>query len=288
MRRHVTLGLFLLHIKAMSTSNIRSSLTHYQRLGVSPDATSSEIKDAYRKRALTCHPDVAAPDQKTFAEAEFRRIGESYSILIDENRRKKYDASIGRLVTTTVAPAMSKEDQEKQKKRMVRRDADRVFYDAFEGQSVDDILFSARFAKRFGRRPKATTDQRQTHASVFDAAREVAADLERKNLLHSDVKIRTYAPQRRFIPPASKIPFRPFSNMTLPVGVSAPELPFPVPILNSDDTVESVPNAATEGKRAATADLGNPDAFCATLSRLEREQRVPSIHGQLYSYHRPF
>ena len=60
----------------------------YGILGVSPSASTAEIRSAYRKLARQCHPDVSAsPD----ANARFARINEAYHILIDPMRRAAYD-----------------------------------------------------------------------------------------------------------------------------------------------------------------------------------------------------
>lgn len=60
----------------------------YAILGVSPSASTADIKSAYRKLARQCHPDVSAsPD----ANARFARINEAYHILIDPLRRAAYD-----------------------------------------------------------------------------------------------------------------------------------------------------------------------------------------------------
>lgn len=61
----------------------------YSTLGVSKNATSDEIKKAYRKKALEFHPDRNPGDKK--AEAEFKRISEAYEILSDETKKRTYD-----------------------------------------------------------------------------------------------------------------------------------------------------------------------------------------------------
>jgi molecular chaperone DnaJ len=61
----------------------------YATLGVSKDADASQIKKAYRKKALECHPD-RNPDNPKAAET-FKRVSEAYEVLSDDNRRKIYD-----------------------------------------------------------------------------------------------------------------------------------------------------------------------------------------------------
>jgi len=62
---------------------------YYAILGISREASAEEIKKAYRKKALECHPDRHPGDAK--AEARFKEVSEAYEALSDENRRHIYD-----------------------------------------------------------------------------------------------------------------------------------------------------------------------------------------------------
>lgn len=62
---------------------------YYKILGIGRDASASEIKKAYRKLARKFHPDLN-PGDKT-AEAKFKEIQESYSVLSDPKRKSQYD-----------------------------------------------------------------------------------------------------------------------------------------------------------------------------------------------------
>ena len=70
---------------------------YYALLGVTPDATSAQIKSAYRKLAKQYHPDVNdSPD----AAEKFREITEAYDTLLDPDRRSLYDLLHGTGRTT--------------------------------------------------------------------------------------------------------------------------------------------------------------------------------------------
>ena len=62
---------------------------YYETLGIKRDASSADIKKAFRKLARMHHPDVAK-DKKT-AEAKFKEINEANEVLGDSEKRKKYD-----------------------------------------------------------------------------------------------------------------------------------------------------------------------------------------------------
>ena len=62
----------------------------YATLGVSKDASESDVKKAYRKLARTHHPDQNPGDEA--AEKKFKEISEAYAVLSDPQERQEYDA----------------------------------------------------------------------------------------------------------------------------------------------------------------------------------------------------
>ena len=61
---------------------------YYKILGIPREASQTDIKKAYRKLALKYHPDKnKSPD----ATKKFQDIGEAYSVLSDEKKRRRYD-----------------------------------------------------------------------------------------------------------------------------------------------------------------------------------------------------
>ncbi len=61
----------------------------YEVLGVDRNATTDEIKKAYRKLAVKYHPDKNPGDKE--AEEKFKEIAEAYAILSDPEKRRRYD-----------------------------------------------------------------------------------------------------------------------------------------------------------------------------------------------------
>ncbi|MHB1356624.1 MAG: DnaJ C-terminal domain-containing protein [Anaerolineae bacterium] len=62
---------------------------YYQVLGIAKDASTEEIRKAYRKLARKYHPDVNPSNSE--AEERFKEINEANEVLTDPDKRRKYD-----------------------------------------------------------------------------------------------------------------------------------------------------------------------------------------------------
>jgi curved DNA-binding protein len=69
--------------------NLQNFRDYYEILGVTKEASSEEIKKAFRRLARQYHPDVN-PDNKE-AEEKFKAINEANEILSDSAKRSQYD-----------------------------------------------------------------------------------------------------------------------------------------------------------------------------------------------------
>ncbi len=98
MRTIVSIGALLLLYLLLSTcvsADIDDKVLSkdlYGALGVSKEASASEIKRAYRNLARKFHPDKAKnDDQREDNERKFVEIAEAHEILSDESLRQEYD-----------------------------------------------------------------------------------------------------------------------------------------------------------------------------------------------------
>ncbi|GFP89759.1 chaperone protein dnaj [Phtheirospermum japonicum] len=67
---------------------VRADRDYYTVLGVSKNASKSDIKSAYRKLARSYHPDV---NKESGAEEKFKEISNAYEVLSDDEKRSIYD-----------------------------------------------------------------------------------------------------------------------------------------------------------------------------------------------------
>lgn len=133
---------------------------YYQVLGVARGASPEEIKQAYRRLALGCHPDRNPDDPE--AERRFKELAEAYEVLSDPEKRSLYDRyGEAGLRGVRHGDFRSTED-------IVQR----FFDDVFAGVAGFGGLFGARTAgRRYLRRGKSR--RLQFELDLAEAARGV-------------------------------------------------------------------------------------------------------------------
>lgn len=85
---------------------------HYQTLNISPQATSREIKQAYRRLAKLFHPDSNSDTTNT---DKIIQINAAYEILGDRDRRRTYDRQLQEAQYPSPFPNQEKRQAEAQR-----------------------------------------------------------------------------------------------------------------------------------------------------------------------------
>lgn len=70
---------------------METEIDYYEILGVERTADHIEIRRAYKKLALSHHPDKVPEDERPEAEQRFKSISEAYEVLSKEETRAHYD-----------------------------------------------------------------------------------------------------------------------------------------------------------------------------------------------------
>lgn len=66
-------------------------IDYYALLGVSREATETEIRERFRSLAREAHPDKAPARRRSEAEARFQELAQAVNVLTNAERRKVYD-----------------------------------------------------------------------------------------------------------------------------------------------------------------------------------------------------
>ena len=70
-------------------------MDYYEELGIHPDATTGEIREAYKLAARLVHPDKQLdPRLKNLAECQMKRLSDVVAVLVNPRERARYDAGL--------------------------------------------------------------------------------------------------------------------------------------------------------------------------------------------------
>lgn len=319
LRFHCLFPRSTLHTSARLAASLTApAVNYYKRLGVESTATTEELKAAYRRCALVCHPDVVDDSQKARAEAEFRAVSEAYDVLMDPPRRAEHDKALGLdRAATPMRPSQEREAagpsssssraaaSTRRRKPFVRGDADRKFREAFHGMSLDQVIFQERLRQRQMRREQreatATSSpaghEESLRRAMADAAERYAEKMRRQYgpgmLRH--VKVRTGVSTGPQPPPSDYMPFRPFHGWSVPNGVRTPPEPKMGHTSHVNEERVEFGGPLSPARRhlpkhfPVVRTLGGSVMEKSEAARyLERERNAPYNMGKLYSYHRPY
>ncbi len=82
--------------------------SHYEVLGVAPNATPQQLRDAHRQMALVLHPDrhaQSSPAERRLAERRMIEVNVAWSVLSDPSSRIAYDRTMRARTTAPRTPA---------------------------------------------------------------------------------------------------------------------------------------------------------------------------------------
>ncbi len=114
-RQDISWGeLWIVHKVGRSTGGQRlwrrkfAVMSHYDVLGVAPNASAVELRHAYRSRASLLHPDKHTdrpPQEQADTARDMQRLNEAWHVLSDAARRRRYDEELGVFRATPLAAA---------------------------------------------------------------------------------------------------------------------------------------------------------------------------------------
>jgi curved DNA-binding protein len=114
-------------------------IDYYKILGIDKNATTEDIKKAYRKLARQYHPDLNPNDKE--AHKKFQQINEANEVLSDPEKRKKYDR---------YGKDWQHADQFEQARQSQRSQRGGQWEQTFSGADFDEGGFSDFFESMFG------------------------------------------------------------------------------------------------------------------------------------------
>ncbi|XP_026415845.1 dnaJ protein ERDJ3A-like [Papaver somniferum] len=150
-------------ILARATAAAGGGGSLYDVLGVSPSATSDEIKSSYRKLALKYHPDVS---KQANAQEKFIRIKNACDTLLDSDSRREYDYGRRRTTQPTSSRSASTTRKKNHSNHSKSRGRKRRTYYYYYGTGGLHFTISESWTN--GRRGTSSTSKHQSRKGTYD------------------------------------------------------------------------------------------------------------------------
>lgn len=150
---------------AKNHSSVKEQRSYYDELGITRDATTEEIKTAFRISAKECHPDTL--DTSTLSQAEidvqtarFHRLKEALTVLTTDLLRRQYDRKLeeGTILEAVEPYEMQSEedhrshlaDATRRGSQFVEKDTNKIsqWYVGQKGMSKEQEFFYRRIEKQ--------------------------------------------------------------------------------------------------------------------------------------------
>lgn len=235
--------------------------SYYDALGVAPDASELEIKKAYRKLAITTHPDKNPGDET--AHERFQAVGEAYQILSNKDLRAAYD----------------KYGKEKAKPDAGFEDPSEFFSMIFGGDAFVDLIGELSLLKDLTHTMEVTMEQAEEE--------ELAAKAEEKLNIHDD-KVDDANRATMNNAQSAKEKEAAADHMSTPsMSNTAPPPPYASPEVNDSGNSEKPSSGTSTPRRrygqAAIMDKSEEDARmdAAGLTEEEKELQQKKKRGGL-------
>ncbi|KAF8845208.1 DnaJ-domain-containing protein [Paxillus ammoniavirescens] len=104
-------------------------LTLYDVLGIPKDATTDDVRKAYKTKALETHPDKLEPTasarERRAAEGKFRNVCDAFQVLSDPTKRKAYDDRIQSAQSNQKAWDQERERRNREREEWARQAKER-------------------------------------------------------------------------------------------------------------------------------------------------------------------
>ncbi|KAI0471961.1 hypothetical protein GGR56DRAFT_677816 [Xylariaceae sp. FL0804] len=158
------------------------SVDHYKVLGVSRNAQVPEIRTAYRKLVLKCHPDkVQDPELKEAKQIEFQRVQRAYEVLSNEDERTRFDD------TVKLSELREERERDRMMKQHVRSNSsprtpkrqDPVYYVNVKDASPRPSTYSSPYARTPPRSWEDTSSKTSQYEEVRKARKAASYEKEK-------------------------------------------------------------------------------------------------------------